>query len=135
VLAQQFLEDQAGTKQPKRLDDDALKLLLAYEWPGNVRELENVIQRAAILSDSEVISVDHLAIPHRGRKLPKTRARVRSKKTQAGAAISPAGRQKAHVKTVLESVKWNKKRAAKLLGISVKGLVGKIKSYRLRKPK
>jgi DNA-binding NtrC family response regulator len=42
------------------LDADVLELLSRYDWPGNVRELQNVIERAAALSDGPVIRPEHL---------------------------------------------------------------------------
>ena len=42
-------------REVKRISTPALNMLMAYHWPGNVRELENVIERAVILSDDEVI--------------------------------------------------------------------------------
>jgi two-component system nitrogen regulation response regulator NtrX len=42
----------------KRLADDALEVLCAYEWPGNVRELRNVIERMVILSDGDLALAD-----------------------------------------------------------------------------
>lgn len=46
-----------------RLDREALVRLQAYAWPGNVRELENVIERAVILSDGDLITAELLALP------------------------------------------------------------------------
>ncbi len=42
-------------KEIKRITTSALDMLMSYHWPGNVRELENVIERAAILADDNVI--------------------------------------------------------------------------------
>ncbi len=42
-------------KRIKRISTPALNMLMSYHWPGNVRELENVMERAVILSDDEVI--------------------------------------------------------------------------------
>jgi transcriptional regulator with GAF, ATPase, and Fis domain len=39
------------------VDDDALAVLKAYSWPGNVRQLENVIERAAVISEGPVITI------------------------------------------------------------------------------
>ena len=62
----QFLLDKASRrlKSPaRRLDERAVKALLAHDWPGNVRELENALERAVILAESEVILPEHLALP------------------------------------------------------------------------
>jgi formate hydrogenlyase transcriptional activator len=40
-----------------------MNLLMAYSWPGNIRELENVIERAAILSDGETLQLDESMLP------------------------------------------------------------------------
>jgi len=42
-------------KNVKRISTPALNMLTSYHWPGNVRELENVIERAVILSDDDVV--------------------------------------------------------------------------------
>jgi formate hydrogenlyase transcriptional activator len=42
----------------KRIDKKTIKLFQAYPWPGNVRELQNVIERAVILSEGDIFSVD-----------------------------------------------------------------------------
>ena len=58
VLARHFLE-----QNPKRLDIDPLALQAMannYDWPGNVRELQNIMERAAVMCEQEVIQVQHL---------------------------------------------------------------------------
>ena len=45
-------------KRFQSIEKDSMDRILAYAWPGNVRELQNVIERAAILSDGEVLRVD-----------------------------------------------------------------------------
>ena len=42
-------------KEVKRISTPALNMMMNYHWPGNVRELENVIERAVILSEDEVV--------------------------------------------------------------------------------
>src|SRR5215472_4454206 len=62
LLAQRFLARACAeySLPPKRLDAGAEARLLAYSWPGNIRELGNVIERAALLTDIEIITVDAL---------------------------------------------------------------------------
>ena len=57
LLADHFVaqRSKANGKSIKRISTPALNMLMAYHWPGNVRELENVIERAVILSDDDVI--------------------------------------------------------------------------------
>ncbi|MBF0162461.1 MAG: nitrogen regulation protein NR(I) [Magnetococcales bacterium] len=47
----------------KRLANDSLAELVAYDWPGNVRELENLIHRLMILTPQEIIQREHLQLP------------------------------------------------------------------------
>jgi two-component system, NtrC family, response regulator AtoC len=63
LLAAHFLRKYArrNPRAATSLSGEALAKLDAYAWPGNVRELENVIERAAILSRSDVILPEHLA--------------------------------------------------------------------------
>src|SRR5215831_3152105 len=62
LLAQRFLARACAeySLPPKRLDAGAEARLLAYSWPGNIRELANVIERTALLTDIEIITVDAL---------------------------------------------------------------------------
>ena len=60
LLVEYFI-DRFAKKAGKRfrtIDKRTVKLFQAYDWPGNVRELQNVIERAVILSDGDVFSVD-----------------------------------------------------------------------------
>ena len=47
-------------KKIKKISKSALSVLSAYNFPGNIRELENIIERAFILCDSDIIGLDHL---------------------------------------------------------------------------
>ena len=62
LLVRHFLALYAeeNEKEVREIDPEAMALLLEYSWPGNVRELENVIERAVVLSRSEVLGVDLL---------------------------------------------------------------------------
>jgi transcriptional regulator with GAF, ATPase, and Fis domain len=62
-LAQHFLRlyAQRSGKEVTAIDDDALACLKAYSWPGNVRQLENVIERAVVVAEKPIITVDELS--------------------------------------------------------------------------
>jgi formate hydrogenlyase transcriptional activator len=61
-------------KKFERIEKRTLKLLQSYHWPGNIRELQNVIERAVILCDGEVLSVDETWF-HREQPIPPTQHR------------------------------------------------------------
>jgi len=66
VLVEYFV-DRFGKKTGKRLrtmDKRTAELLEAYTWPGNVRELQNVIERAVILSEGDIVRVDETWLKH-----------------------------------------------------------------------
>ena len=60
VLAQHFVKNygQKYRKPDIQISSQAIKRLQKYHWPGNVRELQHAIERAVIMTDSEVISPD-----------------------------------------------------------------------------
>jgi DNA-binding NtrC family response regulator len=134
LLVDHFLRSHAGTKQPKRVEERALELLVKYDWPGNVRELENVLERAAVLSQDDVICLDDLALPLRSGSIGESASGGGATGVRAGSAISLLDIQKAHVEGVLASVNWDKQLAAKILGIRVNTLYGKIRSYHIKSP-
>jgi two-component system response regulator FlrC len=59
-LVMQSLIRHGASGQHYSVSDEAQVLLTSYRWPGNVRELENVIQRAVVLSSSNLITSEHL---------------------------------------------------------------------------
>ena len=60
VLVEYFIHRYArrAGKRVRGIHKASLDLLKSYDWPGNVRELQNVVERAVIVSDSEVLSID-----------------------------------------------------------------------------
>ena len=135
LLVDQFLIDHAGSKQPKKLDNAALEALMKYDWPGNVRELESVVRRAAVLSEKEIIEISHIALPHGATRTRTPVVRSRVRKSSVASTLSLAKLEKAHVRSVLESVSWDERRAARILGISVRVLSAKLKTHKIRKPR
>jgi two-component system response regulator AtoC len=127
LLADHFLErfSAALGKPVHRLMDDALDRLVAYPWPGNVRELENVIERAVILADGEHITP---------RELPES---VLAPTTAAGDTDYSLKRARRRaemgaIRRALQATAGNRTHAARLLEISHRALLYKIKEYGLR---
>jgi len=132
LLVDYFLKHKIRSKEPKRIDPNALEMLMKYSWPGNVRELENVIERAAILCQDNLIQVDDLALPL-GPRPGEDRVSDSSAPARLGTALSLREIEKIHIEGVLALVQWNKNTAAKILGISLKTLYTKIQQYNLVK--
>jgi len=94
---------------------EALSELNSYKWPGNIRELISVVERAAILSDNNVINLDDLFLDSRNTNKTK----------------SIDSMEKELVEEVLQSVSSDRVEAAKILGMSKSALDKKIKKYSL----
>ncbi|HEV8438900.1 MAG TPA: sigma 54-interacting transcriptional regulator [Methylomirabilota bacterium] len=110
---------------PKSLSDDAKRQLLAYPWPGNIRELSNVIERAALLEDSRLVTADTLGLSREAPPEPAPAAPA------AGApTLDRAMRE--HLLAVLNQTGWNLSRSASLLGIARNTLRARIRKHGLR---
>ena len=133
LLVDHFLKKRFPLREPKRMEDRALEVLMKYDWPGNVRELENVVERAAILSQDEQIRVDDLALPIGTRATFESMTSGDEGTVRIGAAARMVDIEKAHIAGVLKSVNWNKNVAAKILDISLKTLYTKIQQFDLTK--
>lgn len=106
-------------------DEKAKRLMLAYHWPGNVRELENVIERAMVLADADLLSEADL--PERLREPDPVQAVL-----QAGElSIKKTARymEEMLIRKALEKTGGNRTQASKLLEISHRALLYKIKDY------
>jgi two-component system response regulator HydG len=126
LLADAFLHHGAQQRgeEPKRLSEAALDALQAYSWPGNVRELENALERAAILSDREVIDVT--ALPDRiMERKPEPLVSDRAPSTNPPLDII----ERAYIMWVLQCEGGNKSRAAEVLRIDPSTLYRKLSRY------
>jgi len=120
-LAEHFLKKCAATivSRSRRLSPDALDALKDYPWPGNVRELENIIERAMILSEGEVIGRDDISSCLKGGSSSGERPKD----------SSLAEVERCHILKVLAAKGANKAQAARSLGIDVKTLYNKLRDY------
>jgi two-component system response regulator HydG len=126
-LAQFFLQRAAerSGKSVTRLGNLVAERLVSYRWPGNVRELENCMERAVALARFDEITLDDL--PSKIREQRLTEAFV--------GGDMPTDLPPMHVveerytNKVLDAVKGNKTRAAKILGFDRRTLYRKLKTY------
>ena len=109
---------------------EALQALRQYQWPGNLRELRNVIERAMILTDQEVITPKHL--PFELKQTEEIRGDAERDPAEVTSDMSLENMEKMHLSKVLKRLEWNKSKASKTLGISRATLRAKIKKYNLR---
>jgi two-component system response regulator AtoC len=109
----------------KGVAQNAMERFLQYPWPGNVRELENIIERAMILTEGDTISVEGLLMHSQGGDEPAHRS--------AGLSIKKGAREMEIrlIKEALNQTGGNRLRAARLLEISHKALLYKLKDYGL----
>ncbi len=127
LLVASFLNTKMKTKVQKTISPKAMEVLMAYDWPGNIRELENVIERAAILCQNNVIEPRDLSLPN-SPTLPSSNGHDQ----KIGTATALKEIERMHIEGVLRSFRGNKTESAKILGISLKTLYTKIQQYQIR---
>jgi two-component system response regulator AtoC len=125
-------------RTPLPISPNLIEACVRYSWPGNLRELENFVKRYLILGDENLVLSELEAA--REASLggdtsssgapPKTdpqdlKSLVRSLKDEA---------EMEAIKRTLERTKWNRKEAARLLKISYKALLYKIRQYNIDRP-
>ncbi len=114
---------------PPTLTPRALELLQRYQWPGNIRELRNVMERAVLLTTSDVVEVEHLPVDKmRSEILPEPSASVTP-------APADPDDERAMIVRALEDCVGNQTRAAKMLGIARGTLIARMDKYKLPRPR
>jgi DNA-binding NtrC family response regulator len=124
-----FLIRKVSKARPIRLADGEIELLKQYSWPGNVRELRNVLERAAIVQQGEVIRPSEflkISAPKVDRHLPD-----QVSMTREGSSLTLDEIEKGHILSALEANAGNYSRAARSVGISLSTLKRKLKKYRI----
>ena len=138
-LAQHFLDligARRGGGPRKCLSHSAQQMLLKYNWPGNVRELRNVMERAAVLTESNLIGPEALPeevlAENNQLSLPPHDSQPFSASVRNGSGIVPLkDLEKRAIIEALSLLGFNATQTAKNLGISKATLYRKIKEYNI----
>jgi two-component system response regulator AtoC len=128
ALVRHFLgrfNERLGTKITG-LTPVAMKLMLDYEWPGNVRELENVVERAMVLAEGPEIGVEQLP-QLRGQNSPA--AGFTDVESDLSVKRRTEALERRLITRALAQTGGNRTRAAKLLDLSHRALLYKIREY------
>jgi DNA-binding NtrC family response regulator len=113
-----------------KFTEEAVQIMLDYNWPGNVRELENMIERALVLSDSEIISTEMLPFVDNKKNTKDNSNNL------LGAGIIPLQEavdqvEKTLIQRALRFTHGNKAAAARMLGLKSNTFFYKLNRYNL----
>lgn len=122
------------------LSDEVTEIFLNYEWPGNLREMRNIIKRAVLLSNSSLIEKNVLPAEMFQQNVLKNIEVNNPVITTAGAfagttmqredlKLYSSTNEEQLIRVALEKAKYNKTKAAHILGIDRKTLYNKLKLY------
>jgi len=131
ILVKHFVDLYGGSIPGKveNVNDKALMKLKQHEWKGNVRELENVVKRALIVCESDVIDEEDIIFHGKRREDKRTESfNLRE--------IGERAKKDTEIRIIREALRQtegNKAQAARLLNISYKTLFNKINEYDIEK--
>ena len=149
LLAQHFLKvfaEEEGS-EPKTLSDKAMAVLTKHVWPGNVRELLNTLKRASVLASDQVIHTADLGLSMEGTEAAADETFDEFLRRWLHEIVQPWSTmeegdlyeqvvsrvEKPMFELVMDSVKGNQLRAAKVLGINRNTLRERLRKYDLLK--
>ena len=105
------------------VSQEVLNIFMHYPWKGNVRELEHALEHAFILCHSSLITLKHLPGEFQEYGL--------SERAVGPKAMLPAALSAKEITNALNKVRWNKTKAARLLGISRRTMHRKINEFKI----
>jgi DNA-binding NtrC family response regulator len=128
LLAEHILRDVNAKhgKNVRGIGAEVLDIFMSHTWPGNIRELRNVLERAAIMSEKELVSRSSLPGEF-GKVAAKSPGNLSTIRFPVGTTVDAMEREL--ILQTLQATGNNKTRAAELLGVSLKTLHNKLKEY------
>lgn len=118
-------------KNVRGFSPEVQAFFLEYEWPGNLREMRNIIKRAVLLCVDNVVGIDVLPseIFDRTNDFDDEDIEYESNSQEDNLKLYSSKSEEKTIRLALEKAKFNKTKAAKILGIDRKTLYNKIKLY------
>lgn len=127
LLVEHFIHSSGiVAKRGATVSPEAMGVLVRYDWPGNARELQNVIERALILSDGDVLQPAELPIGVRAAPVRENGA--------ATTRMTLADAERRYIRQVLGECNGHRQKAARVLGISERNLYRKLKELEAEAP-
>lgn len=126
IFANYFL-DSANKELEKDVagfSEETVEAFKAYPWPGNLRELKNMVKRAVLLTQDNLIEKD--ALPH------EVRSAQRKEDPETSYGLFKNKNEQELIIDALEKTHGNKSKAARLLSIDRKTLYNKLKQYGIK---
>ena len=125
---------------PRRINAEAMSLLLRYEFPGNIRELRNLIERACILSSGEEITADNFPVVAQPRRAAATNQATRSILDEIANMLPDKidlrefleTLERSLVQRALKDAKGAQAEAARRLGLSRSDIFYKLGKHKIR---
>jgi len=130
-MAEAFLEEIGSVvgRPAAGISHQALEALLSYPWPGNVRELRNALERATILCDGGLITIEHLPMGVGQRGVMAGRHEINGAFPSGG--VNLRGVERDLIMKALQEAQNNRSHAARLLGITRSRLYSRMQKHGL----
>jgi two-component system nitrogen regulation response regulator NtrX len=110
--------------RPRQMDPDVVPVLERHHWPGNVRELRNAVERMAILTRGDRITVESIPLEVRLPAAARPASGLQDVRDTA---------ERARIRQALEQTDWNVSSAARLLGTERTSLHKRLRALGLRR--
>lgn len=122
LLSEHFLKEYANKYEKfyLKFSSKTLHKLMKYNWPGNVRELQHTIEKAVILSDSDIIMPEDFVISHSAQQISDSKA-----------PLTFAEIEKHALQTALENNNGSVLKASRELGLARQTMYNKMQKYNL----
>src|ERR687894_588834 len=132
VLIEYFLKKHTRntSRLVRGLTPEARRVMLDYAWPGNIRQLESAIERAILLCEGDLITVEDLPLEVRQDARPAAQGAFKL----PAEGISFEDVERDLIMQAMEQTDYNITKSAKLLGLTFRTLQYRLEKFGIKKP-